>query len=171
MSEKITPEYIPDQFLQPIENQLERANAVIEARKAKLTPLQGLFVNHFFECNMDISVAAQRTGVKVARAREWVEQEGGPVAELIGLRLAEMAETSKVTVDAIVAALWAEGTRMPVHDEDKTVSHAARVSALSHLAKFKGMFDKGNKGGGKHVSVNIDIGGDATISGEESDDE
>lgn len=168
--QEIKPEYIPDQFLAPVEDQIERSKQAIAERKAKLTPLQGLFVNHFFECNMDVSLAASRTGVKVSTARGWVETEGTPVSELIGSRLAEMAEQSKVTVATIVQALWDEANRMPVDTDDKTVSHAARVAALAHLAKYKGMFDKGAGRTDRKISVNINVGGDAEISGGEVDD-
>lgn len=157
-----TPHYLPDNYLEPIENQLERAKAVSEARRGVLQPIQAIFVNHLFEANMDISTAASRTGVTVKTARNWVEQEG-PVSELIGSRLEELAKSSKVTVEAIVERLWEEGTRMPIDSEDKTVSHAARVSALSHLAKFKGMFDKGSGTKKNRVSVNINVAGDAQI--------
>lgn len=171
MSDKPAPDYLPDNFLEPIENGLARKQEVAAARKSVLSPLQAIFVNHFFEANMDISVAAQRTGVKVPTARDWVEQDGA-VADLIGSRLQEMAERSKVNVDTIVQGLYEEATRLPAHDEDKTVSHAARVSAWSHLAKYKGMFDKGNKGNNARVNVNIDIGGDvASISGGETEED
>lgn len=162
--------YIPETYAKAgtIEHSLERKKELDRERRGKLTPQQAIFVNHFFECNCDVGQAAHRTGIKVRDANKWVEEEG-PVSELIGSRLEEMAENSKVTVAAIVEKLWEEGTRMPVDTEDKTVSHAARVSALSHLAKHKGMFDKGNSGNKKQVVVNIDIGGNApptTIEGE-----
>lgn len=158
------PDYLPDNYREPLENRLERRKAVDLERKSKLSPLQAIFVNHFFESNMDLSTSAGRTGIKIDTARAWVEQPG-PVSDLIGSRLQEMAETSKVTVDTIIQGLFDEATRLPAHDEDKTVSHAARVSAWSHLAKYKGMFDKGASNKGTKVSVNIDIGGDAHISG------
>jgi len=159
------PDYLPDN-LDSIEDKLARKKAVATERSSKLQPLQAIFVNHLFECNMDMSTAAQRTGVKMPTARKWVE-EAGPTSDLIGSRLEELAEQSKVTVEVIVQGLYDEATRMPEHDEDKTVSMSARVSAWSHLAKYKGMFDKGNKAGAQNVLVNIDVSGDATISGEE----
>lgn len=151
--------YLPDSDLLPIDDAVARKQMVAAERKSKLTPIQSIFVNHFFECNMDVGMAASRSGVKLPTARDWIEQ-AGPVSDLIGSRLAEMAQSSKVTVEAIVDRLWDEGTRMPVDSEDKTVSHAARVAALSHLAKFKGMFDKGARNGSTRVSVNINIDGD-----------
>lgn len=170
MSNNINPDYIPDNFLAPVENQLAAIeNARIE-RANKLSPIQSIFVNHLLECNMDVSAAAGRTGVKVKVAREWVEHEG-PVSQLIEMRLAEIATRTNVTVDKIVQALWDEANRMPVDTEDKTASHAARVSALSHLAKYKGMFDKGGKANKANVKVNINVGGNATISGEETESE
>lgn len=158
MSRDLTPEYIPDEFCQPIDEQISRSTALAAERRNKLTPMQGLFVNHFFESNMDVSAAAKRTGITVGEAQKWIETEG-PVSWLIADRLDQLSKSSQVTVEKIVEALWEEGTRMPIDSEDKTVSHAARVSALSHLAKFKGMFDKGNKGQGAKVTVNIDLGG------------
>lgn len=162
------PDYLPDNYLEPLENSLERRNAVTQERSSKLSPLQAIFINHFFESNMDLATSASRTGVKVDTCRKWVE-EPGPVSDLIGSRLQDMAETSKVTVDTIIQGLYEEATRLPSHDEDKTVSHAARVSAWSHLAKYKGMFDKGASNKGTKVNVHIDVGGDANISGGEED--
>ncbi|MCK5602752.1 hypothetical protein KAR91_12805 [Candidatus Pacearchaeota archaeon] len=159
-------DYLPDNFNETIDDKLARKKAVTLERASKLQPLQAIFVNHLFECNMDIAIAAQRTGVKTLKARSWVET-AGPTSDLIGSRLEELAKQSKVTVDVIVQGLFAEANRMPEHDEDKTVSMAARVSAWSHLAKYKGMFDKGNKGGTQNGLVNIDVTGDAAISGGE----
>lgn len=155
-----TPTYLPDNYLEPIENTLARKQAVTDERRSKLSPMQALFVNHFFEANLDITEAAKRTGVKVETARGWIEAETGPVSELIGQRLQQMAERSMVTVDTIVQGLYEEATRMPQDLEDKTVSHAARVSAWSHLAKFKGMFDKGSGKTAAKITVNIDTGSD-----------
>lgn len=156
-------DYLPDN-LDSIEDALVRKQAVTLERASKLQPLQALFVNHLFECNMDIGVAAHRTGIKVPTARKWVEG-AGPTSDLIGLRLGELAKQSKITVETIVQGLHAEATRMPKDVEDKTVSMAARVSAWSHLAKYKGMYDKGSKVGAQNILVNIDVSGDASISG------
>lgn len=164
------PDYLPDVFRDPLETRLERKAEVDNLRRNSLTPMQAIFVNHFFEANCDIGQAASRTGIKVKKAREWIEQPG-PVFDLVSHRLQELAEQSKVTVAAIVDRLWEEGTRMPVDTEDRTVSHAARVAALSHLAKYKGMFDKGGNKGNKKIMVNINIDGDAKIDGGETDEE
>lgn len=162
MSDEV--EYLPPQYGEILDNGLERKKQIDAERKNKLTPQQAIFVNHLLEANMDVSIAAQRTGVEMKKAREWVEMEG-PVSDKIVARLIELEQKSKVTVDTITAQLWEEATRMPVDTDDKTVSHAARVSALSHLARYKGMFDKAMTNQPQKVVVNIDIGGDATVTG------
>lgn len=167
MSDTQNPDYLPECFGDPLEQRLERKQEIAELRKNTLSPIQAIFVNHFFESNCDISVSAARCGIKVGQARKWIE-EPGPVFDLVAARLQEMAEQSKVTVAAIVDGLYNEANRMPVDTDDKTVSHAARVAAWSHLAKYKGMFDKGGKSSGKKIVVNIDIDGDANISGGET---
>lgn len=172
MPNDLTPTYIPEQFNLTPEEAVARANEIRAERKNKLSPIQGLFVNHFFEANMDLSLAASRAGVSVKQAKDWIDDETGPVSELIARKLEEISKRTNVTVDSIVEALWNEANRMPVDSEDKTVSHAARVSALSHLAKFKGMFEKGAKNNGVKVTLNIDTGrGQAIIHGGEIEHE
>lgn len=169
MDEKV--DYVPRVLQGTPEEMLERKKEVMAERRSKLTPQQSIFINHYFEVNCDIRVAAERTGVKVAKAREWIESEG-PVSDKIAERLQEMESKSKVTVADIEEALWTEATRLPQSTKDITVTHAARVSALNNLAKYKGMFDKGNASKGKQVVVNIDIGGNVeSISGGEEEHE
>lgn len=163
MSDEVN--YIPDIYQSPLDDRLERKQALDRERKNKLSPQQAIFVNHLLEVNMDIALAAQRTGIKVEKAAQWVEFEG-PVSDLIESRLKELESKSKITVDTITLALWEEATRMPVDTDDKTVTHSARVSALSHLARYKGMFDKAMTSQPQKVTVNIDISGNATISGD-----
>lgn len=126
-----------------------------------------MFVNHLFECNMDVPTAAERTGIKRSVAADWVEHEG-PVSDYLAQRLSEMSERVNLTVEDVVAALWAEANRMPQHDEDKTVSHSARVAALGHLAKYKGMFDK-TPVSQAAVKVHINIEGNANLEYHEDD--
>lgn len=162
----IVPSYLPEQYNVPIDNALERKKSVTEARNNTLQPLMIVFLNHLFECNMDIATAAMRTGIKTSKAREWVEKDG-PVADKIIERLNEMSLAAKVTVEKVIEGLYEEATRLPAHDKDITVTHAARVSAWSILAKYKGMLDKGAGNRKQNVSVNINIEGDATIKGDE----
>lgn len=145
----------------------KQENAMV--KEQQLSAQQIMFVNHLFEANMDVGIAAERAAVTVKTAKDWVEYEG-PVANYIADRLNEMSEATNLQVEDIVKGLLKEAQREPSGPKDKTVSHAARVSAWSHLAKYKGMMDKGSSNSRRKVSVNINIGGDVNSIEGESDE-
>jgi hypothetical protein len=126
------------------------------------------FVNAYFASNFNVVEAARKMDVPLKQAQNWVEQEG-PVSDYIARRLSKMSERTDVTLEEIISLLVKEATREAEHTKDKTVSHAARVSALNSLAKLKGGFDK-KSGEGKKVSVNIQINDakDVKLDGEQS---
>jgi hypothetical protein len=140
---------------EPLDQALKRKQVRDEERRNKLDPIHVAFVNHFFDTGMDIPKAAERTGVPVAKAREWVQEEG-PVADYIQRRLAKMSEETDVSIEEIIRLLYREATREPEGPEDKTISHGARVSALDKLARLKGGYDKTGSGASK-VNVNINM--------------
>ncbi len=160
-------EIFTEKELTPLDQAAVRKRELEAQRAEALSPQQIMFVNHLFESNMDVTIASERAAVKLSRAKEWVEKDG-PVANYIANRLNEMSAAVNLKVEDIVGGLLEEAKRQPSGPKDKTVSHAARVSAWSHLAKYKGMMDKGSSGSSRRVSVNINIGGDVgSIEGEE----
>lgn len=154
---------------QAIQAALDRNREIDQERKEILSAQQVMFVNHLFECNMDVGLASERAAVPIKLAKKWVEFEG-PVATYISKRLNEVSAAVNLKVEDIVEGLLKEATREPRGPNDKTVSHAARVSAWSHLAKYKGMMDKGSSNSGRRVAVNINIGGNVGSIEGESDD-
>ena len=154
--------YTPSELI-PLDLMLERKAEMTEQRQNKLSLSQMMFVNHLFETNMDVEMAAQRAAVSVKKAREWIDRDG-VVSEYIATRLNEVSAAVNLTVEEVVTGLLKEAKREP----SKLSSASSRVAAWAHLAKYKGMMDKGNTGNKRVVKVNINIGGDATITGEEN---
>ena len=76
----------------PLDAALARQREIRAERQEILNPLQLAFINHYFDCQLDLPLAAQRAGIPPKQARAWIETEGHPVAEHIGRRLAEVAK-------------------------------------------------------------------------------
>lgn len=151
----------PD-LIAPTKKMTERSKELAEARAQTVTPMMIAFTNAFFDARFDIALAADKSGVPFKQARSWVEDEG-PCKDYISRRLESVCHQSDISLQEVVGLLIKEATREAADTKDKTVSHAARVSALNTLAKIKGGFTKGT-GDGKKVQVNINIGGNAPVT-------
>ena len=143
----------------PLDVALARQREIRAERQEILNPLQLGFINHYFDVQFDLPLAAQRAGIPLKQARAWIETEGHPVAEHIGRRLEAICKQTDISMEHLIELLYAEATRMPDGKEDFTVSHAARISALDKLVKIRGGYEK-TGGGGAKVSVNIQINSD-----------
>jgi phage terminase small subunit len=101
-----------------------------------LTPKQRRFVEEYL-----IDHNATQAAIRAGYSEHTADRQGSrllknvEVAAAVATRSEKVTEKADVTTEDIVSGLKKEAER-----EDEGSSHAARVSAWSHLGKYRGMF-------------------------------